>query len=525
MEFFKKYKQQVAVRLTLLGLLPVIVTAGAWYAGAEFLDLTDTIAMIVGVSSGTASAIILASILSNAIVSPLHKMEEVVGYAAHSNRSAGPPDIESLKIGRELVTAQSLAIYDMASDMPSAAQQPNQTTQKNAAQTPVKTSTQTPQPTNTSLLDNIAVPLFGTDANQIVTIANKSAAAYVNKPLDQIIGQPLVDSLKLSFQGDATFESWLSETKQNAVTATKSWDRVRHYIDEDNHKQFDMVASFSSGNSSGTDTMIALFDHTERYNQDDQEISFVALAVHELRTPLTIMRGYIEVFEDELGPNLNPEMIDFMHKMKASAQQLTAFVGNILNVARVEENQLALKLRKDNIAGILQTAINDLELRAQVHGKHIELNIAEGLPEVAVDPISIHEVINNLVDNAIKYSNDSDKIIVSANINDQNQVQVDVQDFGIGIPSSVMGELFQKFHRSHRSKTQVSGTGLGLYLSKALITAHGGNIWVRSKEGEGSLFSFTVVPYDQMSEEQLAGEDGIIRGAHGWIKNHSLYRN
>jgi signal transduction histidine kinase len=104
-------------------------------------------------------------------------------------------------------------------------------------------------------------------------------------------------------------------------------------------------------------------------------------------------------------------------------------------------------------------------------------------------------------------------------------IETSIQDFGIGIPTSVMPELFRKFHRSHKSKVQVGGTGLGLYLSKALITAHGGNIWVRSKEGEGSTFSFTILPYDKVKDEQLAGEDGIIRGAHGWIKNHSLYRN
>jgi signal transduction histidine kinase len=95
----------------------------------------------------------------------------------------------------------------------------------------------------------------------------------------------------------------------------------------------------------------------------------------------------------------------------------------------------------------------------------------------------------------------------------------------MGIPESVMSQLFQKYHRSHRSSAQIGGTGLGLFLSKALINAHGGNIWVRSKEGEGSIFTFTLLPFDQISSEQVAGEDGIIRGAHGWIKNHSLYRN
>ena len=99
-----------------------------------------------------------------------------------------------------------------------------------------------------------------------------------------------------------------------------------------------------------------------------------------------------------------------------------------------------------------------------------------------------------------------------------------MQDFGIGIPATAMPDLFQKFYRSHKSSVQVSGTGLGLYLCKSVISAHDGNIWVRSKEGEGSVFTFTIQAFDQLKHEQTNGQDGIMRGAHGWIKNHSLNR-
>jgi signal transduction histidine kinase len=85
--------------------------------------------------------------------------------------------------------------------------------------------------------------------------------------------------------------------------------------------------------------------------------------------------------------------------------------------------------------------------------------------------------------------------------------------------------LFTKFYRDHRNRAQIGGTGLGLYLSKAIIAAHGGSLWVRSKEGEGSTFGFSIMPYAQLAEEiKQSGDQGITRGAHGWIKNHSLYR-
>ena len=514
MDYLSKYKRQIATRTFFLSLLTILITISAWIITDSALEFGLLISLPL-----TALVAILSTLLSTILIVGISTeatsyLQDVVDYAAHSNRDVQAPDIESIKIGNELVQAQSLLIYDLASSSSKVENPQSDKTQDNIVSTPAST-----------MVDFISTPVFALDKNQIIKSANKSAGNYLGVEVSELLDKPIYDCLNLSFQGEDTLSSWISYSQENSVTASKSWNRVKHVINEDNYKQFDMVANFSKDNQSGYETTLVLVDKTEIYNQDDQEVSYVALAVHELRTPLTIMRGYIEVFEDELGPTLAPEMTDFMHKMHASAQQLAAFVSNILNVARIEENQLALKLRKEDWTEILKTAIDDLELRARVHGKHIELSIADNIPPVAADRISVHEVVNNLVDNAIKYSGKSEKISVSTVVNSEGLIETSVQDYGIGIPESVMGRLFQKFHRSHRSSVEVGGTGLGLYLSKALVSAHGGNIWVRSKEGEGSIFTFTLVPYDQVSSEQLEGEDGIIRGAHGWIKNHSMYRN
>jgi signal transduction histidine kinase len=516
MDYLTKFKRQVAVRSFIGTLIPLLVTGLLWIALRQVLELSVLIsATITGVTS-LVLVLISTFVLVNMSTEPVEMMERVIGYAAHSKRDALQPDLENMKLGRELIVAQSHQIYDLAS---------RSLAEATAQGTTTVASTQSAIFSGDAILNSVATPLFGVDATQTVTMVNSSGAAYVGKQPADIVGKPIFDILNLSFQGEESYADWLTNIKSTSVTASRSWNRVRHVIDADNSKQFDMVASFSSGNQSGTESMIALFDKTEGYHKDDQELSFVALAVHELRTPLTIMRGYIEVFEDELGPTLSPELTEFMHKMHASAQQLAAFVSNILNVARVEEDQLALKLRSESWPDILKAAVEDLELRARVHGKHIELHVADNLPPIATDRISIHEVINNLVDNAIKYSGKSEKIVINSAVNANGLIETSVQDFGLGIPESVLPQLFQKFHRSHKSSVQVGGTGLGLFLCKALINAHGGNIWVRSKEGEGSIFTFTLLPYDQVSSEQVEGEDGIIRGAHGWIKNHSLYRN
>src|SRR5690606_269853 len=175
------------------------------------------------------------------------------------------------------------------------------------------------------------------------------------------------------------------------------------------------------------------------YTRSEDEIDFMALAVHELRTPLTVMRGYIEALQEELQGKVSPELDDFMQKLQASSQSLAAFVSNILNVARVEENQLFLKLKEEQWESVLRSAMTDMELRAKVHGKTIECEIQPNLPSVAVDRVSIYEVINNLLDNAIKYSVNSDKIIVKSYLGNDGFVVTTVQDFGIGIPDSIIG--------------------------------------------------------------------------------------
>jgi signal transduction histidine kinase len=212
-----------------------------------------------------------------------------------------------------------------------------------------------------------------------------------------------------------------------------------------------------------------------------------------------------------------------MLKMRASAQQLMAFVNNILNVARVEEDQLELRLQEENWGQLLQSALDNLSLRAEVRGIKLELTVAPDLPTVGVDRLSIYEVINNLIDNAIKYSGTSKVIKVNTALAKDGLVETTIQDFGEGIPASIMPNLFTKFYRNHRNRSQIGGTGLGLYLSKAIVAAHGGNLWVRSREGQGSTFGFTVLPFEQAKDRGKPGDD-IVRSAHGWIKNHSLYR-
>lgn len=157
----------------------------------------------------------------------------------------------------------------------------------------------------------------------------------------------------------------------------------------------------------------------------------------------------------------------------------------------------------------------------------LNVNVPEDLPNIAADRSSLSEVIVNLVDNAIKYSSEGGLIVVSAKPID-NFVEVSVQDNGIGIPGALLPHIFDKFYRSHRSRENTVGTGLGLYITKAIVESHGGSISVRSDEGHGTTFSFTIPTYasiaDKLAKGDNSNESVIDKKDKKFIKNHSLYR-
>lgn len=501
-------------RRTQIWAFVVLVVSGALMVGAERLGRhympNDPIIVYAAI---VVFGLVVAFMLSRAFVryasEPLEFVWRAIVHVSPNSGSVPAPNLDQNHIAHELVTSLVLQVYQLASKtdaLPAAKHGGSQLTQ--------------------TIASNLPLPALAVDNKQAIIFANDAALKYLSLTAADVMQKNLYSVLDLAFSDDKTLDTWLQDCRNNKATDTNSWQRVRLKLgDQTTLRQFDMAAAYSKENPAGAELIITLFDQTTRYHTDDQALDFIAVAVHELRTPLTALRGYIELFEDELADKLDPELTEFMHKMQASAQQLTAFVTNILKVARIEEGQLTLQLTEETWGTLVQETIENLKLQAQVHGITIDYSIDGGLPTVGVDKISITEVINNLVDNGVKYSKSGQKIAIHSYLNQDGMIETTVTDQGVGIPSSVMPHLFEKFRRNHRNQAKIGGTGLGLYLCSSIIKAHGGNIWVQSKEGEGTTISFTVQPYQQLAANLKDGHNkDIVRNAHGWIKNHSMYR-
>lgn len=324
---------------------------------------------------------------------------------------------------------------------------------------------------------------------------------------------------------DIDILAWLKQAREQKIQDTKRWQMT---VDNrgDTSVACDVIVRYNREESHDYELVIILVDRSEEYARQEKQMEFISLAAHELRGPITILRGLLDILQQEVSPGLDGEYQTLVSRMIVSSRQLAGYVDNILGVSKVDRDTLSVQASKNDWDTLLRQAATDLATQAEARHRKLVVSIDKDLPPVAVDSSPILHVINNLVDNAIKYSPENGTITISAKLND-GMIETQVTDEGIGMPANVIVNLFTKFYRSHRSKQIISGTGLGLYLSKVIVEAHGGNIWVRSTEGVGTTFGFTLPTYASITEgrpDKASESSDITRTRHGWIKNHALYR-
>lgn len=331
--------------------------------------------------------------------------------------------------------------------------------------------------------------------------------------------------LALDFANEQSFSEWLADIDNKTVSAERAWQRVPINPDVAQASRiFDVVASYQKG--APGETVVLLFDRSEQYLPEEEDLNFIAFAAHELRGPITIIRGYLDVLQEELTPTLIDDQPQLMDRLIVSANRLSGYINNILNVARFDRHHLEVHLTEEHVLDIYASIADDMQLRASTQHRLLNISFPDDLPTVAADRGSIGEVIGNLIDNAIKYSFEGGVITISAE-QKGDFIEISIADNGIGMPANVVKNLFHKFYRSHRSREAVAGTGIGLYICKAFVESHGGIITARSQEREGSTFSFTLPIYATVKDKLL--EDGqlnrqLIHKGGSWIKNHSMYR-
>jgi PAS domain S-box-containing protein len=238
--------------------------------------------------------------------------------------------------------------------------------------------------------------------------------------------------------------------------------------------------------------VVILHDISREKMIERMKTEFVSLAAHQLRTPLSIIKWGLKLLLDgDLG-KLTPEQRDFVEKTYNSNERMITLINDLLDVTRIEEGRYVYKMGWYDLSLLCRQVIGFHQEEIKKKKIKFEFKKPRKLPKVKVDPEKITLAIGNLLDNALRYTPSGGRVTISLK-SDKRKVEFKIQDNGIGIPENQQERVFDKFFRaSNAVKMETEGSGLGLFIVKNIIEAHGGEIWFASKEGKGSTFCFTL---------------------------------
>lgn len=504
-DYYQHYYSVVAAQYFLAQLVIFLIAGSASWAIWQYSALTPEFMFFASVITFVLMELVFMPVLLKTISDPVRVIVQAIAHVSSEGGHTPAPTINTAHYERTGLHTVVKNIYELSTN----SEQP-------AAADALPTTLSAP-----ALLDLVKSMPGG-----LVTLRTDHSIDFFNPAAPVRIDNNEKPQLELLFEPSDDLETWLKKCEATKVHDTKVWRRVANKLPEsEGLRIFDVIGYYNK--KGDTEAILLIIDRTTDYAPDQEDMDFIALAAHELRGPITVIRGYLDVLGEELAPVLQDDQKQLIERLSVSANRLSGYVNNILNVSRYDRKHLKLHLHEDKLPDILRSLVDDLEMRARTQNRLLGFTVPEDLPTIAADRTSLSEVISNLVDNAIKYSHEGGQVVVSARVKG-NFVEMTVQDFGIGIPGSVVGNLFSKFYRSHRSRQTVGGTGLGLFISKVIIESHGGGIWVSSNEGQGSIFGFTVPIYATVADKLKKsnnGNEGIIENASGWIRNHStMYR-
>jgi PAS domain S-box-containing protein len=234
--------------------------------------------------------------------------------------------------------------------------------------------------------------------------------------------------------------------------------------------------------------IIVIHDVTPELDTIEARDALMLAASHELKTPLTTLKGLSELLLDfELSESQRRELLQDLH---GQADRMERLIGDILAVSRIDSGRVSVDFSRVNVAQVVQHVCE--EVRPMLNGRSLKCRVPEDLPAVMGEARKLHQILVNLLTNAIKYSEAGTQITLSAR-GDQSAVRFEVADQGVGIRKEHMPRLFEKFYRADDPAVRrTPGTGLGLYIVRSLVTMLGGQVHVKSRHGKGTIFIVTL---------------------------------
>ena len=250
-----------------------------------------------------------------------------------------------------------------------------------------------------------------------------------------------------------------------------------------------MVSRVAPVIAAGRGAVLVLHDITDLRRADQIRRDFVANVSHELRTPLTAITGYTEALMDEASPDdANRRFLEIIHRHAARMERL---VNDLLRLARLDAGQEVAEHARCDVRALVESVARDFEPAATIKGQELRSNITAAACTLVVDPAKLHDILRNLVENAINYATQKGVIEIDADVVDGKFI-LSVKDTGPGIPAEDVTRIFERFYRVDKSRTRPGGTGLGLSIVKNLTHVVGGEVTAKNRDGGGAEFTLSL---------------------------------
>jgi PAS domain S-box-containing protein len=341
-----------------------------------------------------------------------------------------------------------------------------------------------------AIINNFTDGLLVFDEKEELSLINPQAESFF-----EIKSKELIKKSVLELDVFSTFKPITSFLKGGMVNIFRKEAELR----EDLVLEVSTVPIKTEEGKLGT--LIILHDITRERIIERMKTEFVSISAHQLRTPLSAIKWTLGMLLDgDLG-EITKDQKEFLFKTYASNERMINLINDLLDVSRIEEGRYLYKPTLNELEPIIQFIVNSC--KEQLEKKRIILEIkkpAKKLPKIMVDVEKIKLAIQNFIDNAIKYTLDGGRVEISFS-SDENNVEVSVKDSGIGIPKEQQGRIFSKFFRGNNAiRMETDGSGLGLFISKNIIEAHGGKVWFESEDGKGTTFHFSFPVKEEFTE-------------------------
>ncbi len=359
----------------------------------------------------------------------------------------------------------------------------------------------------TVLIESITDGIIVTDTQNKVSLYNKAAAGMTGWPVDEAMGLNVLSILPLV--EDEKTNAMISEANHPFNKVLQSRTAITETVRLVNRTNQRLYISLSISpvivpRNDELVGLIAVFrDVSQQKSEEEARADFVSTASHEMRTPVAAIEGYLALAMNEKVSKIDQKARDYLEKAHSSTQHLGKLFQDLLTSAKAEDGRLTSHPVVVEMGSFIEQLADDLRFGAEKKGLQMEFvtnaastgggtvdargKVIQPFYFVQLDPDRIREVITNVFDNAVKYT-DSGKVSLGITGND-DVVQVRISDTGPGIPATDVPHLFQKFYRVDNTATRsIGGTGLGLFICKKIVELYSGTIWAESEVGKGSTF-------------------------------------